>query len=132
MRSNRSINLTLSTILVLMICFGLSTQANADQTNSQKARGNQYRSDIVYKGEYIPSALYYRSRKSQPWMRMSKSDNYRESVTCSRALAWLATEGQWLGHLNQDGSCGTPIEPSTFTLGNRLNYDDSISGISGQ
>ncbi len=128
MRTDRSINLMLSTMLVLMICFGLSTQVNAAQNDSGKARGNQYRSDIVYKGEYIPTALYYRSRKTQPWMRMSNSDNYLESVTCSHALAMLATRGQWLGNLNRDGSCGTVIEPTTFMLGNRLNYDDSISG----
>jgi len=132
MRTKKPIDLTLKTIFALMICFGLSAPVNAASDNSQKVRGNQYRSDIVYKGEYTPSALYYRSRKSQPWMRRSQSDNYLESVTCSRALAMLATEGQWLGNLNRDGSCGTPIEPSTFILGNRLNYDDSISGISGQ
>jgi len=131
-RTNSPIDLTLKVMLVLMICFGLSTPVSAASNNSEKARGNQYRSDIVYKGEYTPTALYYRSRESQPWMRRSKSDNYLESVTCSRALAMLATEGQWLGNLNRDGSCGTPIEPSTFMLGNRLNYDDSISGISGQ
>lgn len=133
MRTNRPLKLAQKTLFVLMICFGLSTLLYAAQNSTTVGGGatvpdNQYHAVIVYKGEYVPTALYYRHRSSQPWMRMSKSDNYQEVVTCANALVKLSFVGQWQGNLNGDGSCGTMIEPATFTLGNRLNYDDSMSG----
>lgn len=76
-----------------------------------------------YKGEFIQSRLYYRNPRSSVWLRMSASDDYREVVRCRAALTALESGGTWLGHLNQDGSCGSQDEPAYFALGNRINYD---------
>ncbi|MDD2273470.1 MAG: hypothetical protein PHP95_05300 [Desulfuromonadaceae bacterium] len=89
-------------------------------------QGNQYQANHMYKGKYISSVLYFRNSKTEPWMRMSNSDNYLDVVTCRSALLKIKTEGLWAGHFNRDGSCGTMAEPTTFVLGNRLNLNDDL------
>lgn len=84
---------------------------------------NSYVPGADYKGEFIQSRIYYRNPRSTIWLRMSVSDDYREVVKCQSALAALETNGTWLGHLNQNGSCGSQDEPAHFALGNRINYD---------
>lgn len=79
-----------------------------------------------YTGEFIQSRIYYRNPRSAVWRRMSHSDNFREVVTCKDALVSLEKNGNWQGHLKQDGSCGPLDEPSFFALGNRINYDISL------
>jgi hypothetical protein len=119
-------------ILVLFISFGFSAQADTTANNTAAGKSvivvqdGLYHPEIQYKGDYITTALYYRHTKRQPWMRMSKSDNYLDSVVCFSALAKLGTDGRWQGNLNNNGSCGTVAEPAWFVLGNRLNYEESI------
>lgn len=133
MRENRLCKRLQKTLLVFMSCVCLSTFVHAEQKSNKTTDGGaaapkQYFADVLYKGEYIPTALFYRNEKTEPWMRMSKSDNYREVVTCKPALIKLETVGQWMGYLKQDGSCGPEAEPATFKTGNRLNFDDSMVG----
>lgn len=133
MRENKLCKRLQRTLLVLISCICLASVAYAEQ-NSDKLtdRGavplKQYFADVLYNGEYIPTALFYRNVKTEPWMRMSKSDNYREVVTCKPALIKLEVTGQWVGNIKQDGSCGPEAEPATYKIGNRLNFDDSIVG----
>lgn len=124
----------LGIMFVLFAGFGLSAQADSSSSNTGAAVGmtvvqdNQYHANSIYKGDYIPEALYYRERKTQPWMHASATDNYLLTVKCSKALDRLTVDGRWQGNLNKDGSCGAVAEPTYFVLGNRLNYEDSVSG----
>lgn len=85
-----------------------------------------YLPNVKYKGEFIQTRLYYHNPRSAVWRSMSKSDNYRDVVTCFSALVALENTGKWQGHLSADGSCGPLEEPSYFALGNRINYDIAL------
>jgi hypothetical protein len=87
-----------------------------------------YQPQMTYQGDYIPTALYYKSPGSSFWQRMSKSANYLNVVRCPAALRALKSTGQWQGHLTGDGSCGPLDEPSMFALGNRINSDAITAG----
>lgn len=116
-------------IFLLMVLVSSATLVFAEDHKEKRvmSQDKQYQSDIQYAGEYIPTALYYRHVKSQPWMHVNKSDNYFDQVApCAVAKAKLSSEGRWVGNLNSDGSCGTHEEPAVYMLGNRLNYDDAM------
>jgi hypothetical protein len=106
--------------LLLFAPSGLSAAPSAPQAG--------YKPQVTYKGEFIPTAIYYKNPESPFWLRMSKSNNYLNVVKCPAALRALNNAGKWLGHLNQDGSCGPTDEPSLFALGNRINSDAIASG----
>jgi|GEM_PF-2357654 len=115
--------------IVCLFASGLVTGAVASEkasvfTDKNEAAG--YNPGASYTGEFIQSKLYYHNPHSVFWRSMSRSDNYRDVVTCQSALVSLATTGKWQGHLNQDGSCGPLDEPSFFALGNRINLDISL------
>lgn len=121
-----SVNVFKNICILLVLCMG-TTLVFAEDLKEKRVmqQDRQYRSDIVYTGEYISMGLYYRHTKNQPWMHVSKSDNYLErAVACPDAKAKLSSEGKWVGNLNSDGSCGTAEEPAVYILGNRLNYDE--------
>lgn len=79
-----------------------------------------------YAGSYTPKALFFKNPGSLYWQRVA--DNYLKRVKCSDAIDHLRRTGLWKGHLGQDGSCGPLDEPSDWALGNRLNYEEMLSG----
>lgn len=132
MLKKRQISFTHAILFVLFFCFGLSAWADSSSTiagsTAAAVQSTQYHAGTVYQGDYISTALYFRYSASQPWMKMGRSNNYLNIVTCSTALARLAAEGQWQGHFGPNGICGSAEEPTLFVLGNRLNYEESLSG----
>lgn len=116
----------LMTVGCCFVCLLVGSAAFSESPATYADRDNSYVPGIDYKGEFIPSRLYYHNPRSAVWRRMSASDNYRDVVKCKAALVALEATGSWQGHLNQDGSCGSLDEPSYFALGSRINYDISL------
>jgi hypothetical protein len=79
-----------------------------------------------YAGSYTPKALFYKNPGSIYWQRVA--DDFLKRVKCPDALGHLQRDGLWKGHLKKDGSCGPLDEPSDWAVGNRLNYEDMLSG----
>jgi hypothetical protein len=79
-----------------------------------------------YAGSYTPKALFYKNPGSTYWQRVA--DDFLRRVKCPDALGHLQRDGLWKGHLKKDGSCGPLDEPSDWAVGNRLNYEDMLSG----
>jgi hypothetical protein len=79
-----------------------------------------------YAGSSTPKALFFKNPGSAYWQRVA--DNYLKRVKCPDAVDHLRMTGFWKGHLGQDGSCGPRDEPSDWAIGNRLNYEDMLSG----
>jgi hypothetical protein len=79
-----------------------------------------------YAGSYTPKALFFKNPGSSYWQRVA--DNYLKRVKCPDAMDHLRRAGLWKGHLSQNGSCGPRDEPSDWAVGNRLNYEDMLSG----
>ena len=79
-----------------------------------------------YAGSYTPKALFFKNPGRIYWQRVA--DNYLKRVKCPDAIDHLRRVGLWKGHLGQDGSCGPLAEPSDWAVGNRLNYEDMLSG----
>jgi hypothetical protein len=77
----------------------------------------------VYPGRYRPDMVYFRnSPRNHIWYRGINGD-FPAGVLCSDAFVHFKKTGLWKGHLNPDGSCASPSEPSEWAVGNRLNYD---------
>jgi hypothetical protein len=79
-----------------------------------------------YAGSYTPKALFFKNPGSTYWQRVA--DNFLKRVKCPDAMDHLRRSGLWKGHLKKDGSCGPLDEPSDWAVGNRLNYEDMLSG----
>jgi hypothetical protein len=79
-----------------------------------------------YNGSYTPKALFYKNPGSTYWQRVA--DDFLRRVKCPNAMDHLRKDGLWKGHLNKDGSCGPLDEPSDWAVGNRLNYEEMLSG----
>lgn len=112
-------------LIVFLIVIHTESMAYAGQGPSP------YQAKTMYKGPYRSDLLFHKNADAKVWMPVSKK-NYQKFVTCQDALSNLRQEGQWMGHLKADGSCGSPSEPSEFAIGNRLNYrslsDENSSG----
>jgi len=85
-----------------------------------------YNSTQRYNGSYTPKALFFKNPGNIYWRRVA--DDYLKRVKCPDAIDHLRKGGLWKGHLNQDGSCGPLDEPSDWATGNRLNYEEMLSG----
>jgi hypothetical protein len=85
-----------------------------------------YNSAQPYAGAYTPKALFFKNPGNTYWQRVA--DDYLKRVKCPNAMDHLRRDGLWKGHLKKDGSCGPLDEPSDWAVGNRLNYEDMLSG----
>ncbi|GFO66840.1 hypothetical protein GMLC_04190 [Geomonas limicola] len=81
-----------------------------------------YHPSASYPGPYRVDVVYMRARDIDPWAP-GIAGRFPAVVTCPDALQKLRSTGYWSGHLKKGGACGTPYEPSSWALGNRLNYD---------
>jgi hypothetical protein len=88
----------------------------------------KYDPAIMYPGPYTPEHLFYRNPKGTIWLPWIAGD-FTKKVNCSGALKRLKRRGVWKGHLNTDGSCGPPAEPSDWAVGNWLNFVQSSRPI---
>jgi len=86
------------------------------------AHRSVYHPGASYPGPYLPDVVYLRARDTDPWAP-GIAGRFPAAVTCPDALQKLKTTGYWSGHLKKGGACGTPYEPSSWALGNRLNFD---------
>jgi hypothetical protein len=87
-----------------------------------------YNPSLKYEGKYTVDVLYYRNRNNPNWYR-GLNGTYPDGLLCKDALRHFSTDGRWKGYLRRDGSCGPKDEPAEWSLGNRLNYDDSLKGV---
>ncbi|HTP05653.1 MAG TPA: hypothetical protein VMM54_10945 [Nitrospirota bacterium] len=79
-----------------------------------------------YAGSATSKGLFFKNPGSVYWQRVA--DDYLKRVKCPDAIDHLRRTGLWKGHLGQDGSCGPLDEPSDWAVGNRLNYEEMLSG----
>jgi hypothetical protein len=103
-------------------CLLLATAVSVAGVAAADSR-NPYNPAQIYPGAYGANAVYYRQTFRAKW-RLGVTSG----VTCPDAARTLKVSGFWKGHLNTDGSCGVPDEPSEWALGNRLNYEAIIRG----
>ncbi len=91
--------------------------------------GAQYNPAIKYAGDYRSDLLFFKPNAGKYWRRIPRFDRLKY-VTCSDTTAALQKEGIWEGHLRlKDGSCSSSDEPSSWALGNRLNFDEQINQL---
>jgi hypothetical protein len=94
-------------------------------SSSAWAGADGYNPALAYEGKYKKDVVYYKNPKNPNWYQ-GLNGEYPQNVLCRDALKHFSIEGMWMGHFNNDGSCGPTAEPTQFAVGNRLNYDDSL------
>ncbi|MEI8355719.1 MAG: hypothetical protein WCG31_06485, partial [Deltaproteobacteria bacterium] len=97
----------------------ISLLVSATTITGVSAAKDPYNPGQTYSGKYTTAALYYRSPRNPNWYR-GLSGTYPDGVRCRDALNHFMNDGKWQGHLNTDGSCASPAEPSEWAVGNRL------------
>lgn len=88
-----------------------------------------YQAQRIYNGPNSADAIYFRNPGNPQWQRGFAL--VLKKVTCRPALDGFYATGLWQGHLNPNGSCEDPSEPSQWATGNRLNYD-GVTADSGK
>lgn len=119
MKKNQSLMIAVlvTTLLVVGVAFELSVTTAA--VNAAEAPVG-YNPAKTYSGPWGSKFLYYRNRNSAQWLRGLKGN--LSTVTCTDAYNSLSGTGRWQGHLQPSGACGPLAEPSSWALGNYLNF----------
>jgi hypothetical protein len=126
----KQILLVLSLLLALGLHAGIGIAEENPAIEAVYAPDAPYNPAIKYAGTFDQKLLFVKNTRHGNWHLRPYFDrlNY---IKCQDALDHLRKDGSWDGIVKNDGSCGLigrHGELPEWATGNRLNYEEQVSG----